>query len=59
MARGSVHAIAGHDDRFFPPDFQSRVVEERLHIKVDVLRGGHLIALSNPRGVANQLLAYL
>ena len=54
-----IHAIAGRDDRFFPLDFQRRVVEERLHIKVDVLPGGHLIALSNPRGVADQLLDYL
>ena len=54
-----IHAIAGRDDRFFPLNFQQRVVEERLHAKVDVLPGGHLIALSNPRGVADQLLDYL
>ena len=54
-----IHAIAGRDDRFFPLEFQRRVVKERLQAKVDVLPGGHLIALSNPRGVADQLLDYL
>ena len=54
-----IHAIAGRDDRFFPLDFQRRVAEERLHIRIDALPGGHLIALTNPRGVADQLLAYL
>ena len=54
-----IHAIAGRDDRFFPLDFQRRVVDQRLHTVVDVLPGGHLIALSNPRGVADQLLDYL
>jgi pimeloyl-ACP methyl ester carboxylesterase len=54
-----IHAIAGRDDRFFPVDFQQRIVEERLHATVDVLPGGHLIALSNPRGIADKLLSYL
>jgi pimeloyl-ACP methyl ester carboxylesterase len=54
-----IHVIAGRDDRFFPIDFQRQVAEERLHVKVDELAGGHLVALSNPRGIANQLCAYL
>jgi pimeloyl-ACP methyl ester carboxylesterase len=54
-----IHAVAGRDDRFFPVDFQRRVVAERLNRSIDVLRGGHLIALSNPRGLADQLLNYL
>jgi len=54
-----IHAIAGRDDRFFPLAFQQRVVDERLHAKVDVLPGGHLIALSNPRGVVDELLGYI
>jgi pimeloyl-ACP methyl ester carboxylesterase len=54
-----IHAIAGRDDRFFPLDFQQRVVAERLQVSLDVLAGGHLIALSNPRGLGDQLLRYL
>ena len=53
-----IHAIAGREDRFFPVDFQRRVVAERLQAPLDVLPGGHLIALSNPRGLADQLLSY-
>lgn len=54
-----IHAIAGRDDRFFPLDFQRRVVAERLKVPLDVQPGGHLIALSNPRDLADQLLSYL
>jgi hypothetical protein len=54
-----IHAIAGRDDRFFPLDFQQRVARERLDIDVDVVPGGHLIALSNPGGLADKLLGYL
>jgi len=54
-----IHVIAGRDDRFFPIDFQRRVARERLHVDVDELPGGHLVALSNPRGLADRLLAYL
>jgi len=54
-----IHAIAGRDDRLFPLDFQRRVVRERLGIEVDELPGGHLVALAQPRGLVDQLLAYL
>jgi pimeloyl-ACP methyl ester carboxylesterase len=54
-----IHVIAGRDDRFFPIDFQRRVAWERLHVSVDELAGGHLIALSNPRGLVDQLLSYI
>ena len=54
-----IHVIAGRDDRFFPIDFQRRVAGERLHVTVDELAGGHLLALSNPRGLVDQLLGYL
>jgi pimeloyl-ACP methyl ester carboxylesterase len=53
------HVVAGHDDRFFPIDFQRRVAQERLQVKLDELAGGHLLALSNPRGLADKLLGYL
>jgi pimeloyl-ACP methyl ester carboxylesterase len=53
------HVIAGRDDRFFPIEFQRSVARERLGLPIDDLRGGHLIALAHPRGLAEQLLAYL
>ncbi|MGH8859743.1 MAG: alpha/beta fold hydrolase [Jatrophihabitantaceae bacterium] len=49
--------LVGADDRFFPAGFQARVARERLGIEPDVLPGGHLIALANPAGLAQYLLA--
>jgi len=54
-----IHVIAGRDDRFFPVDFQRRVARERLGVDCDALPGGHLMALSQPMGLAGQLLRYL
>src|SRR5262245_22801847 len=54
-----IRVIAGRDDRFFPIEFQRRVASERLHVDVDEVPGGHLMALSNPRGLVDQLLDYL
>lgn len=54
-----IHVIGGRSDRFFPIAFQRRVARERLHVAVDPLPGGHLIALSNPGGLVDQLLRYL
>jgi pimeloyl-ACP methyl ester carboxylesterase len=54
-----IHVIAGRDDRFFPIDFQRRLARERLRVTVDELAGGHLLALSNPRGLVDQLLDYV
>jgi pimeloyl-ACP methyl ester carboxylesterase len=51
-------AIAGRDDRFFPADFQRRVAEERLGVTPSELPGGHLIALSHPEELADELEAY-
>jgi pimeloyl-ACP methyl ester carboxylesterase len=53
-----MHVVVGKDDRFFPHEFQQRVARERLHIDVDEIPGGHLVALSNPRGLADLLLGY-
>jgi hypothetical protein len=47
------------DDRFFPADFQRRVVRERLGIVPDEMDGGHLPALSRPHELAQRLLRYL
>ncbi len=54
-----IRVIAGRDDRLFPIAFQRRVAKERLGVAIDELAGGHLIALSNPRGLVDQLLTYL
>jgi pimeloyl-ACP methyl ester carboxylesterase len=45
-------------DRFFPAEFQHRVVPERLGIVPDEMDGGHLPALARPRELADRLLAY-
>jgi pimeloyl-ACP methyl ester carboxylesterase len=46
------------DDRFFPADFQRRVVPERLGITPDEIDGGHLPALSRPKQLVERLEAY-
>lgn len=50
--------LQGRDDRFFPIEFQRRVVRERLGIPVDEMPGGHLLALSRPVELAARLDAY-
>jgi pimeloyl-ACP methyl ester carboxylesterase len=50
--------LQGADDRLFPLEFQRRVVRERLGIELDVMPGGHLLALSRPRELAEQLERY-
>jgi pimeloyl-ACP methyl ester carboxylesterase len=47
--------LAGADDRFFPLSLQQRVARERLGREVDVVPGGHLVALANPTGVSAYL----
>lgn len=49
--------LQGVDDRFFPIEFQRRVVADRLGIEVESLPGGHLIALSRPVELAERLHA--
>ena len=51
--------IAGRDDRFFPLAFQRRVAAERLGTEVDDVPGGHLVTLSRPAELADQLTRYL
>ena len=50
--------LAGLDDRLFPVDFQRRVARERLGIEADVIEGGHMVALSHPIELAEQLERY-
>jgi pimeloyl-ACP methyl ester carboxylesterase len=47
--------LAGADDRLFPAAFQERVARERLGIELEVIPGGHLVALANPELVAERL----
>jgi pimeloyl-ACP methyl ester carboxylesterase len=48
--------IQGSDDRCFPLDFQRRVVLSRLGVEVEVMPGGHLMALSRPDELAARIL---
>ena len=50
--------LVGQDDRFLPADFQRRVAQERLGITPDEMPGGHLVALSRPKELAERLAAY-
>ena len=45
-------------DRFFPADFQRRVVGERLGMVPDEMDGGHLPALARPEELAARLDGY-
>lgn len=51
--------LVGHDDRFFPAEFQRRVARERLGVSADEMPGGHLVALSQPVELSARLLAYV
>jgi pimeloyl-ACP methyl ester carboxylesterase len=48
--------VQGSDDRLFPLEFQRRVVRDRLGLDVDVMPGGHLMALSQPEELGRRLL---
>jgi pimeloyl-ACP methyl ester carboxylesterase len=51
-----IRVLAGRDDRFFPVGLQRRVARDRLGVEADVLPGGHLLPLAQPRQVADYLL---
>ena len=51
--------LAAADDRFFPVDFQRRVARTRLGTDIEVIPGGHLVALSHPAGLTERLLGLL
>jgi pimeloyl-ACP methyl ester carboxylesterase len=46
------------DDRLLPADFLRRVVRERLRIVADEIDGGHCVALSRPKELAERLDGY-
>lgn len=50
--------LIGRDDRLFPAGFQRQVAHERLGIEADEIEGGHLVALSRPRELAERLESY-
>jgi pimeloyl-ACP methyl ester carboxylesterase len=50
--------LQGRDDRFFPLEFQRRVVRDRLGMSIDEMPGGHLVALSRPAELAERLEVY-
>lgn len=53
-----IDVVIGTGDRFFPRDFQARVARERLGPDCHIVEipGGHLVALSHPRELADRLL---
>jgi pimeloyl-ACP methyl ester carboxylesterase len=52
------HFVLCREDRFFPADFMSRVVAERLAIEPDEIAASHGVALSRPRELADMLVGY-
>jgi pimeloyl-ACP methyl ester carboxylesterase len=50
--------LSGRDDRMFPAAFQRRVARERLGLDSDEIPGGHMVALANPKGLAERLDRY-
>jgi hypothetical protein len=52
----STAAVVGRDDRFFPLEFQRRVLRDRIGVEAVIVTGGHLIALANPDGLCGTLL---
>ena len=49
-------AVTGRHDRLFPEALQRAYLRDRLGITPTVIDGGHLVALSNPEGLAEVLL---
>jgi pimeloyl-ACP methyl ester carboxylesterase len=50
--------LQARDDRLFPVEFQRRQARERLGIEIDVMPGGHLVALSQPAELVERLERY-
>jgi len=51
-----IRVLAGADDRLFPVGLQRRVARDRLGVEADVIPGGHLLPVVQPRLVADYLL---
>jgi pimeloyl-ACP methyl ester carboxylesterase len=52
-------ALLCRDDRLFPANWLRGVVKERLGITPDEIDGGHCIALSRPKELADRLYGFL
>jgi Alpha/beta hydrolase family len=50
-----IRVLTGAQDRFFPADFQQTVARDRLGVEPDLVPGGHLASLSQPRSIADYL----
>jgi pimeloyl-ACP methyl ester carboxylesterase len=50
--------LLGRQDRFFPADFQRRIVRERLGFAPDEMDSGHLPALAHPEELVRRLEGY-
>jgi pimeloyl-ACP methyl ester carboxylesterase len=50
--------VAAADDRLFPLPFMLRLARERAGVDAVVVPGGHLLALSHPRELADALVAF-
>jgi pimeloyl-ACP methyl ester carboxylesterase len=50
--------LVGRDDRLFPAEFQRSVARDRLGITADEMPGGHLVAFSHPKELADRLESY-
>jgi pimeloyl-ACP methyl ester carboxylesterase len=46
------------DDRLFPARYVRRIAQERLGITPDEIDGGHCVALSRPKELADKLESY-
>lgn len=53
-----IRFLVGRDDRFFPLEFQRRIVKERLGFAPDEMEGGHLPPLAHPEELVRRLEAY-
>ncbi|MEV6910896.1 alpha/beta hydrolase [Amycolatopsis sp. NPDC051071] len=52
-------ALIAREDRFFTPEFQRRVVQDRLGFAPDEIDGSHSVPLSHPKTLADRLESYL
>lgn len=52
-----VRGIAATNDRFFPVAFMDRLIRDRLGVEPEHVAAGHLVALANPVGLVELLLA--
>ncbi|MEV7549227.1 alpha/beta hydrolase [Amycolatopsis sp. NPDC089917] len=51
--------LIARQDQFFPPEFQRRVVQDRLGFAPDEIDGSHSVPLSHPKPLADRLESYL